>query len=159
MKNTFSLLTKIIGIVCAVLMLASLVLQFVPCWEIEDGTMSISEYVWFPYHHNDFTKEYREWTGDDMLSSGDLSGSNPLLLAFGVLGIVFCLIRSKKAWVYLLPIVCGVCVLSQCLPVLSYGAQYLIGTALYMPLLMLGVAQTVLGIAGMVMAIVAKKKN
>ena len=56
--------TRLGDIVCAVLMLAVLVLQFTPYWHIGEGeeqqNVSIGAYVWFPTDHKEVDTYMKE---------------------------------------------------------------------------------------------------
>ena len=91
-KNSISY-ARVLNYVCIVLMLLLLVTQFLPffeCPSCEDGTASVSDYVWFPDHHKDITK---------VMKSADLYGKKfevsqvvltPIVILAGcVLGIIF----------------------------------------------------------------------
>lgn len=112
--------------ISAVLLVLLLVTQFLPfytcenCKNSEDGTESISSYVWFPDKHrpitNELNKVYKEVYGDDYVrengkkfkfNANDMALTPVVLFVAAVVGIVMCLIKSHKFWVTLLPLVSG----------------------------------------------------
>ena len=110
-KNKISYGT-IFNYICVVFMLFVIVTQFLPFYECagcEDGTTSLADYVWFPDHHKEITK--------DTMKDADMYGKKfevsqvvwtPIVtLAGSVLGIIFCLKNARKPWVALIPFATG----------------------------------------------------
>lgn len=98
---------RIVNIVLAVLMLALLVLQFLPYWTVGDKQVSIQEYIWWPLDNKDLTKEFTALYG----KSFDLSVVNgmPLIVFFfTVIGVVFTVLKNKESWISIFATVCGV---------------------------------------------------
>ena len=92
---------------CALLMIVLLVLQFVPYWYYapENGSCSISGYVWFPTDH----KELESWISAQA-EGYDLNGfvGAALLVFFSAaVGTVFSLFQRKNGWPAVLTTVCG----------------------------------------------------
>ncbi len=160
MNKNLTVITKILGIVLALVMLAVVVLQFVPAWELEDTSTSIAEYVWFPYEtskwnpnsYNDFNKFFRAELDDKYISATDIAGGHVLLLVLGILGAVFCIIKGTKRLPFVLGAVMGLFGLYE------YFMQPLyVLTPLGMPLMALCGVIAALSIAGIVLTYVNKK--
>lgn len=88
--------TRLGAIVCAVLMLAVLVLQFTPYWHIGEGEeqqdVSIGAYVWFPTDHKEVDTYMKEQVSSDFNISG-VVGVHTLVLVLSAAGLVLCLIK------------------------------------------------------------------
>ena len=88
--------TRLGAIVCAVLMLAVLVLQFTPYWHIGEGEeqqdVSIGAYVWFPTDHKEVDTYMKEQVSSDFNISG-VVGVHSLVLVLSVAGLVLCLVK------------------------------------------------------------------
>ena len=84
------------AIVCAVLMLAVLELQFTPFWHIGEGEeqqdVSIGAYVWFPSDHKEVDTYMKEQVSSDYTISG-VVGVHSLVLVLSAVGLVLCLIK------------------------------------------------------------------
>lgn len=112
--------------ISVVLMIVLLVTQFLPfytcenCKNSENGTESISGYVWFPDKHrpitNELNKVYKEVLGDDYVrengkkfkfNANDMALYPVVVFVACVLGIVMCLLKAHKFWVSVLPLVGG----------------------------------------------------
>ena len=105
--------TKITGVqisswICALLILAMIVLLFTPYWQYttkeknpDTGkreevtkTISISDYVWFPRDHKDLAKDY-EKTTDLEMSVNDEVTMPIVLLLLGAIGCIYGAINAK----------------------------------------------------------------
>ena len=88
--------TRLGAIVCAVLMLAVLVLQFTPYWHIGEGeeqqNVSIGAYVWFPTDHKEVDTYMKEQVSSDFNISG-VVGVHSLVLVLSAAGLALCLIK------------------------------------------------------------------
>lgn len=100
--------TPILNVICAVLMLVLLVLQFMPFWTYSDPATSVSiqGYIWFPGDHTGLDKALKESVSADY-SINDVLLMPILTLVLGAVGIVLCLIQSDNPFVSLLPAACG----------------------------------------------------
>lgn len=99
--------TVLMNLLCALLMFVLLVMQFVPYWHYadENGSCSISGYVWFPTDHD----ELETWLSDQ-IAGYDLNGFvGAALLVFitGVLGMAFSLLKMHSGWPAVLTVACG----------------------------------------------------
>lgn len=159
MNKNLTIITRILSIVLALVMLAVVALQFIPAWELEEESMSVAEYVWFPYktsqwHPNSsdaFTKFFRGELGDDLISAGDIAGGHVILLVLGILGAVFCITKGTKRLPFILGAVMGLFGLYE------YFMQPLyVLTPLGMPLLALCGVIAAVSIAGIVLTYVNK---
>lgn len=115
LKNNYKV---ICNIVCAVLVLALLVLQFLPgywtCQKTkpeEDGTYkteapSLQLYMWAPSEFSTLEKNFDKQFGDELIMN-DVVMMPVIALVFGVLCILFSVIRSQKSWVAIFPAFVG----------------------------------------------------
>lgn len=110
-KNKISYGT-VFNYICVVLMLFVIVTQFLPffpCSDCDDGNASLADYVWFPNHHKEITKE--------IMKDKDMYGKEYLVmqavwapivtLVGSVFGIICCLINAKKPLFALIPLAIG----------------------------------------------------
>lgn len=93
-------------ILCIVLMLASMaVLLFLPCWTVEDESVSAAEYILAPSEYRTLTKELREITDSKKLVTRNALPIMVLLMGSAA-GAVFGMIKIKKR----LPEICAILV-------------------------------------------------
>lgn len=107
-KNMIWSKTTLCNIVCAVLMLALLICQFMPFWhfgETGEETASIQGYVWFPSDHGDLEK-YLETINPDH-DINDVLLMPILELALCAVGFCLCLIKANVAWMSAFPVAAG----------------------------------------------------
>lgn len=82
------------NIVCAILMLALLVSQFMPFWQYADKdetvTVSIQEYVWMAYEHDDLPDSFKDALGEKVNLNQIVLMPIVCLVACAV-GVVMCL--------------------------------------------------------------------
>lgn len=95
------------NVICALLLMILLVMQFTPYWQYGEAgeSCSIGSYVWFPSDH----KDVETWL-NGQIEDFDLNGfvgMPVLLLALSAVGAVLCLIKPDKGWTALLPTLCG----------------------------------------------------
>lgn len=122
MKNKKISLSQICLYICIVLCLALIVTQFLPFWTAEvsvkneDGervtqeeTLSIWGYLSFPEEdvQKQFGKNFTSAFGDEYTING-IAGTACLILGLGVVSIIFILLKSDKAWTFMLPLACGI---------------------------------------------------
>lgn len=96
------------SVVCAVLMLALLVCQFVPFWTVpETGeSVSISRYIWFPDECDDL-EDYLQTAVHEDFTVNELVLQPVLMLALSALGAALCFIKRDSTPVLIAPIACG----------------------------------------------------
>ena len=99
-------LLKVINIVCAVLMLALIVLQFLPFWTVGDNTLSAQKFTWFCTHNTDVNKFFKAEFGD-VYSLNTTILPTLGILVFGGLGVVFSLLKASKSINWLWAFLCG----------------------------------------------------
>lgn len=98
--------TNVCNILCALLMLALLAVQFTPFWQCGEEMVSIGGFIWFPTDHVDLEKQLvsvlqTDFAVDDMLAA-------PIMvLLLGAVGTVLCLLKFSQPMVLLLPVACG----------------------------------------------------
>ncbi|MGN0803667.1 MAG: hypothetical protein ACI4MF_13830 [Candidatus Faecivicinus sp.] len=136
------------SILCAIIMLALLVLQFVPFWhygEAGEESASMNGYIWFPMDYGDLESYFAETTGKPFDVNSILA--MPILhLVLGAAGIVLCVLKRDQVWVSLFPVaVGGVGVwgfLSK--PVYRLGSTWQLQLALCVVMLAIGLISLVL---------------
>ncbi len=109
MSKFFSNRISVCNMICAVLMVILLVLQFCPFWQFgenQESSASIQGYIWFPTEHGDLETYFEEATGSDY-SINSILIPPILTLVLGAAGIVLCLIKSNQIWASIFPIACG----------------------------------------------------
>lgn len=101
--------TRLFNFICAALMLMLLVLQFTPFWHYGDPeqTVSIQGYVWLPSNHGALEKQLQAELEDSSFTVENIIAMPILVMILGVVGIVFCLIKSENAFISLLPAFAG----------------------------------------------------
>ena len=86
------------SIICLVLLLASIVCMFVPCWAYEGkegmASASVADYVSVPQDHRELTNLFREYTGDKKLTTANALPMFVLLLA-GVAALIAGALKLK----------------------------------------------------------------
>lgn len=118
---------KICCIACAVLMLAVLVLQYMPYWSFSTDSSSIADYIWWPDHHKALTKELRGILGRDF--EVRLIVPMPLIvLLTGILGMTVCVLKPGKVGSFILPLIAGATAVIGFLavPAFSLGSTYIV---------------------------------
>lgn len=112
MKKTNTTLIKILTLVCVALMLAVIVLQFIPFWTVAGEEMSVAEYVWFPEHHKEATKQFAKDLSIPVKQQASIvrsaADTHSLVLALSLLGIFFCLTKFGKGWTSVFPAAAGI---------------------------------------------------
>ena len=99
---------RIVNILLAVLMLALLVLQFLPFWTVADRQVSIQEYTWFPLDNKDLTKQFETMFGGKAnYNLNDVVGMPVLVFFFTVASILFTIFANDKSWISAFPAVAG----------------------------------------------------
>ena len=107
----------ICGIVCAAIMLAILVMMFVPYWSYtgrnedtfapEDRTVSINGYLWFPSDHSELETAFNEGNTGDDIDANKIAFPIGMQILFAGFGIALCLWKPKVTAVGALPIATG----------------------------------------------------
>lgn len=143
-RNTISP-TKTINIVCAVLMLALLVCQFIPFWSVGEQYVSIGGYVWFPEDHGDLTVHLQESLNNSDFTAGSIVWIHLIMLLVSAAGFAFCLKNSDAVWPAVFPAVCGVVGICGYItqPVLQMGAAWPLHLVLSIVTLVLAVVSLV----------------
>ncbi len=146
-------IAKILSFVVAVLMLAMLVMQFMPFWTVEDHTVSIADYTWMTKEHRDLTAEFKAYYKEvyDIPYSTNYVFLMPVIVfVCCVIGTIMCCVKPGNWIYYLLPVVGGI-----------YGAQgYLTNPLFQMGQnwvlhMVLCIAIAVVGAAGLACALIA----
>lgn len=106
-KNTN--LTRICNLICAVLMLALIVCQFMPFWTTSTtgDEISIQEYTWLPHHNKDLEKDFKANFGKDY-GINDVVLMPIVTLVIGALGIGFSILFGKKCVITVCPLLVGI---------------------------------------------------
>lgn len=120
---------KIIGLISIVVMVAVLVIQFLPFWYYEGTSTSIQMYVWFPEKCKSLTKLLQEILGKSYAVGNIVLGPIALLVG-SVVGIVLSVLgkKGKPILAKAVPMVCGIVgvygFLSQ--PALQLGSNWVL---------------------------------
>lgn len=129
------------NIVCALMMLVLLILQFTPFWQYgeEGASASIGAYVWFPTENAAVGTAIKEAVGDDFTIES-IVGVAVLLLLLSAAGIAACLIKMNSPVVSALPVACGLVGLYSFLtkPALRLGMNWGFQLALCIAMLIIG---------------------
>jgi len=95
------------NILCAFLMLALVICQFLPFWSANGDAASLQEYTWWPERHTALTDWFKTNISSDFRVN-DIVMPTLLMLIFGCLGSVMCLIKSKSCLPVLPALICGI---------------------------------------------------
>lgn len=183
--KTLSLVSRICCFVCVALMLALIVVQFVPNWsyekkvKLEDGSsemvltdVSLGGFTWFPSDHKTLTTQWNDEIkalaekdlaltgGREKFKTNNLVGLPILSMFAAAAGIFFCLVKNK-VWAFaLLPMVSGGALAYAAMthPVLQWGTQCQTFQLLGIVTLAVGTVALVTGIVASVMGFMAAKK-
>ena len=91
---------------CAILMVALLILQFTPFWELGGQQISIGGYIWFPGSHEELTAHFQEIVAPDFkVDSLVLSSLIQLLLPAAGIGLL--IYNRESIFVPVCTAVCG----------------------------------------------------
>jgi len=150
MKKFFSVRFSKIGLLCALLMLALLILQCSPFWAYGNGKeVSLQGYVWFPADHAGLSKQLNA----DLGLKGNFNPSSillfPVLTLFaGAVGIVLNLIMSDRLISAILPIISGGAAVAGYIikPALQLGANWQLHMAVGVLVALSGIAALVLNL-------------
>jgi hypothetical protein len=147
-------IAQCISFVLLALMLALLVMQFVPFWTEGDGTATISDYIWFPREHKELNNSLKEVFGKDYRINQYLIGPITLLVSAAA-GIVFSVLKRGKLNSFLLPLVCGLAGYTTYFTYAPYklGANWIVHASLSIAVL----AVAVIGIAVSLFFIIKSK--
>lgn len=137
---------KFFNVICAVLMLCLLILQFTPFWSYNGKTASISGYVWMPNDHSDLTSWFSAQLGSTV-EIENVINVPILLLVLGAAGVIFCLAKSRSPIAALLPAACGIVGIYGCIakPVFRLGTNWWIYLLLCIAMLAVAVVTIVFG--------------
>ena len=136
----------LIGIGAAALMLALVILYFVPYWLYQGQSVSLGGYIWRPYEHSAFTNLFKSYFGKSFKVTLLFALPLALTLVTNAAGAVLCAIRSHKAAAYLLPIVGGILGLYAFIttPAFKLSGLWTIHVVLYGLILVLGLIGMIL---------------
>ncbi len=96
---------------CAGLVLALIILQFLPFWQMANGkTVSIAQYVWFPAKNSQVMSIFRTVNMTDI---NEIILTPVLFFFVGIVAIVFGIWKRNNNAVPLLGLVCGVIAVVQ----------------------------------------------
>ncbi len=130
-KNTK--LTRICNIICAALMLALIVCQFMPFWTTSTtgDSISIQEYTWLPHHNADLDKDFKANISKDY-GINDVVLMPIVALVVGGLGIIFTILWMKKCGIMFCPLLVGIMATYEYLfnPAFQLGAAWQLHLAL-----------------------------
>lgn len=131
---------SIVNIVCAMLMLALLVLQFTPFWQYgaEGETASIGDYVWFP-NKNTQVDSYLKASIDGFTIDHVVTVA-VMMLVLSAAGAVMCFIRPHMTVTPVVTVACGLEGMYAYLakPALRLGMNWSLHLTLCVVLVLLG---------------------
>lgn len=142
-KNTK--LTRICNIICAALMLALIVCQFMPFWTTTTGdSISIQEYTWLPHHNKDLEKDFKALIDNDY-GINDVVLMPIVALVVGALGIIFTVMFMKKCGIVICPLLVGVLATYDYLlnPAYQLGAAWQLHLVIGIALLLASIIPTI----------------
>jgi len=118
MEKTLKNPKVICSFVCALIMLAILVMMFVPYWsytgldedtfEPVDRTTSINGYLWFPTDHSELEDAFNEGNTGADIDANTIALPIGMQILFGAFGLVVCLWKPKVTAAAALSIACGI---------------------------------------------------
>lgn len=123
--------TILYSVLCGVLMLALVILQFTPFWSANGDSASLQSMTWFPGNHRILDTYFRAELGS-AYSLNNLVLPTICILILGVLGCAMCIIKPKSAANGWFVLGCGVCGLWGYL----FMPVYQLGSGLVLPLIL-----------------------
>ncbi len=150
-------IAKIICIIAAVMMLATLVMMFLPFWSANEDTASVAGYVALPKSHSGINKFFKNLFKSDfgIKFSMKYVYPMPVVVFFScILGLFLCVKNFGKFLSFVLPTVAGI-----------YGAQgYLLNIVFQYGMnwqlhMVICIVLAVVGIAGLVVCTLPVLKN
>lgn len=138
---------KLCNRVSALLMALLVLCQFMPYWHYgaaDEQSVSVNEYVWFPYNHNELTEELVAHYDEHFINQ--VAWPTAGLTVLCALGAFVCFWKSENAGMSILPLLTGLFGLWFYLttPAMKLGSIW------WLHVLVLAL-MTLTGIAGMVM--------
>ena len=98
--------SKGICVLLILLMLSLIYFQFVPFWSAEDDTASISEFIWQPSDHKSIKRDFKA-NVDNNFSMNDVYAGPALVLIFGIVAIILCVVFFGEIYSYLASVAIG----------------------------------------------------
>lgn len=146
-------IVKYLSFALAVLILALLVMQFLPFWTTEKETVSIGGYIWMPNEHKSVTKLFKAELDDKKFDPVRIVLWPVLTLVLGVAGMILCFLKKDTLLPYIMAMCCGLTGMLTYLthPVYQWGANWIVH-------LVIAIVVLVAGAAGLVLKLVADKK-
>jgi len=111
--------------ISSALMVVVAIFQFLPFWQYDGTTTSISSYVWFPQDKDALELYLRSQVGSGF-TVDEIVISAVGTVVFSIVGILFCLWKWDNFGVSILPVICGGCGLWGYLtePVMRLGVNW-----------------------------------
>ena len=139
-----------INILCAILMVILLAMQFMPYWHMEEKekSVSIQGFTWFPTDNQDLESFIREETGEADFGVTRIIGMPILELFLCAIGAVLCCCKSSNPLMLIFPTAAGLFGLWGYLtkPAFRLGGSWAFHLILCIILLILGAAGLVYGL-------------
>ena len=107
MSDSSSKRISVCNLICAILMGVMLILQFVPFWNGEDGSVSINSFVWLSYAHGDLERSLAAAVGDSF-SLNRLVVAPIFQTVTALAGIFVCIRYNDSSLSAFVPMACGV---------------------------------------------------
>lgn len=183
--KALSLVSRICCFVCVALMLALIVVQFLPNWNYEatvkheDGTkekvatdVSLAEITWFPHKHKELTKawnsaikkneEMQTFLKAEEKPEFKMNGLVPMPIlsaAAAAFGIFLCALKSKAWGSAIFPIISGWAIFNATSthPIIQLGAQCQTLNLLGIVTMAVGAVALLTGIVASILGVVAAK--
>ena len=110
MLKSFTGKTRLCNVLCALLTLCLMVLQFTPFWHYGSESKSINGYVWLDCQNSEIASWFTSQLGS-AVNINSLVITAVLVLLLGVGGIILCFYKSDVGLVALLPAASSLCAL------------------------------------------------
>ena len=151
MKKSLTGKASLINIVCAVLLILLLVLQFTPFWHYGDEepqSASIQEFVWFPSDNKALSTYIEDQLGVDF-AVDEMVVMPVVVLVSGLAGAIVCILKSRASAAAILPAIAGLSGVIGYLstPALQLGSLWILHLAVCVVLLVLSLVLLISWIA------------
>ncbi len=138
--------SSLTGFAVSILMLALVILHFIPYWRYQGESVSLAAYLWRPYEHTAFTTVFRSYFGKGFKVSLLFALPLALTLAANAVGTVLCTLKSGHRAVWLVPVISAILGLYGFLSAPAYrlSGLWLLHVILYALMLVLGILGLIL---------------
>ena len=128
-----------------ILMLAIIVLQFLPFWNIDGKQISVAAYMWWPEKNKELTEFMRTTLGNSTFDVRNILNEGFVQILTAVLGIFWYLTRKNDFWTVVVPVICSVVGIWAYVmnPAFRYGGNWILQLVLNVILLALSVIRVI----------------